>query len=233
MKLKINEQDLIKALENMLKPLNTKKVSVPNPSGYGYTYKNVVLSKEEKEANLKYAILTAKAYNLNPMANEIYFVPFANKVDGGRTIASITAYNVYTQALDEANYLPSYEWKNDDDSTKYKDLWIRGTLYKKDTLQKTPYSTPWIHISTYAQFGNNKMGMWDKYASLMLEKCVAVRMARMVGINRGYIAEEMYNAKQYDNASVNSIATKTNNVLEDKKDIKIVDNFNIAKKVGE
>ena len=65
--------------------------------------------------------------------------------------------------------------------------------------------------------------MWEKFPSLMLEKCVLVRVCRFVlGKNMGYTAEELYNAKQYN------INDKVVQKIESKQPIKSDDLFTFS-----
>ena len=156
------------------------------------------LNKDE----FKYAIMTCQAYGLDPRKKEIYFVPFAGK--NGNTIASITSYEVYSNMLNEAGYTIINDWKGDD-TMDYANLMIKANVFKNG--QKV-YCTPWISIKEHAKMFNGQLqGLWKQLPTLMLEKCVLVRVARMLlGKNMGYIAEEMYNAKQYDQTEINKIS---------------------------
>lgn len=158
------------------------------------------LNKEE----FKYAIMTCQAYGLDPRKKEIYFVPFQGK--NGNTIASITSYEVYANMLKQEGYSIINEWKNDD-SCDYSNLMIKAKVFKNKEMV---YQTPWISIKEHAKMNYQKtelIGLWKQLPTLMLEKCVLVRIARMLcGKNMGYIAEEMYNAKQYNQTEINKIA---------------------------
>lgn len=156
-----------------------------------------------------FAVSQCKAFGLDPRKKEIYFVPFVGK--NGNTIASITSYEVYANELEQAGYDFICEWENDKEQDKTK-LMIRAkVLYKSNGNLR--YQTPWISIQEYAKMDFKKeklVGMWANFPSLMLEKCVLVRVCRFVlGKNMGYTAEELYNAKQYDNNAINQIVTET------------------------
>ena len=157
-----------------------------------------------KENEFKYAIMTCNAYGLDPRKKEIYFVPFNGK--NGETIASITSYEVYANMLKQEGYSIINEWKNDD-SCDYSNLMIKAKVFKNKELV---YQTPWISIKEHAKMNFQKtelVGLWKQIPTLMLEKCVLVRVARMLcGKNMGYIDEEVYNAKQYDNKEIDKIA---------------------------
>lgn len=156
-----------------------------------------------------FAASQCKAFGLDPRKKEIYFVPFAGK--DGNTIASITSYEVYANELEKSGYDFICEWENDKEQDKT-NLMIRAkVLYKSNGNLR--YQTPWISIKEYAKMDFKKeklVGMWANFPSLMLEKCVLVRVCRFVlGKNMGYTAEELYNAKQYDNNAINQIAVET------------------------
>lgn len=162
----------------------------------------------------KYAIMTCQAYGLDPRKKEIYFVPFAGK--NGNTIASITSYEVYSNMLNEGGYTIINDWKGDD-TMDYTNLMIKANVFKNG--QKV-YNTPWISIKEHAKMNYEKtelVGLWKQLPTLMLEKCVLVRIARMLcGKNMGYIAEEMYNAKQYDQTEINKISQDSLKLGENK-----------------
>lgn len=165
-----------------------------------------------KKDEFKYAIMTCQAYGLDPRKKEIYFVPFQGK--NGNTIASITSYEVYSNMLNEAGYTIINDWKGDD-SCDYANLMIKANVFKNG--QKV-YNTPWISIKEHAKMFNGQLqGLWKQLPTLMLEKCVLVRIARMLcGKNMGYIAEEMYNAKQYDQTEINKISQDSLKLGENK-----------------
>ena len=116
--------------------------------------------------------------------------------------------------LNEAGYTIINDWKGDD-SCDYTNLMIKANVFKNG--QKV-YNTPWINIKEHAKMYNGQLqGLWKQLPTLMLEKCVLVRIARMLcGKNMGYIAEEMYNAKEYDQTEINKISQDSLKLGENK-----------------
>ena len=140
-----------------------------------------------------YALMTCKAYQLDPRKKEIYFVPFNGK--NGINIAPITSYEVYANEMNKAGYNIINEWRGDNDKD-YLNLMIKSTIYKNG---EKVYVSPWVSISEFAKIYNGKLsGLWAQIPTLMFEKCMLVRTARMIlGKNMGYIYEEMVKLDNY------------------------------------